>query len=140
MSAVTENEKRVLLGEGAFSNFPYSGCVYRTSEEHPRSIKQISAGGELLLRYPALVGIMHACPFPPPNNGREIELPFVSIAVYLPRVTDGRFRIRSDGGFVEKSGGFVVKSGARPPLCLTSRAALCIMNLSYEREVSLCFA
>lgn len=67
------DEERILSGEGIFVNFPKSGCVYRAREALPWSIKWISAGGELVGRYFARLGLTPEQPYKPLENGRPVE-------------------------------------------------------------------
>ncbi len=74
---LTVGNSRILLsGEGFFVNFPHSNYIYRSTDAHPWSIKWISANGELIERYLALVGITREQPFMPLQNGREVEVLF----------------------------------------------------------------
>ena len=74
-----------LSGEGFFVNFPHSGCIYRTRESLPWSIKWVSAGGELVGRYLALLGITPEHPYMPLENGREVESLFDEMYEHFDR-------------------------------------------------------
>ena len=71
---LTVGDRRLLLrGEGFFVNFPRSGCVYRTRDSVPWSIKWIAAEGEQIGRYLSLLGITPESPYLPLSRGREVE-------------------------------------------------------------------
>ena len=74
-----------LVGEGIFVNFPHSGCVYRANAALPWSIKWISAGGELVGRYFARLGLTPEQPYKPIENGREVEAVFDEMYEHFDR-------------------------------------------------------
>ena len=55
-------EERLLSGGSVFVNFPHSGCVYRTLEGEPWSIKWFSANSPTLSDHLAAVGLTVASP------------------------------------------------------------------------------
>lgn len=68
--------ERTLSGGCVFVNFPMSGCVYRTLDGEPWSIKWFSATAPMLAESLARVGLTPASPVLPVRDGAEIEAVF----------------------------------------------------------------
>ena len=87
-AVLSSDNKRILLsGEGFFVNFPYSNYVYRSDETRPWSIKWISAKGELVERYLALIGVTRENPYIPLKNAHEIERLFDEMYDFFDRTS-----------------------------------------------------
>ena len=67
-------EERLLSGGSVFVNFPHSGCVYRTLEGEPWSIKWFSVNSLSLAGHLAAVGLTPESPVLPVTDGGVIEV------------------------------------------------------------------
>lgn len=143
--------RRLLLrGEGFFVNFPRSGCVYRTQDSVPWSIKWIAAEGEQIGRYLSLLGVTPESPYLPISRGREAEAvldemyehfdrPSLASRILCVSLVHKLFAVlaagerREDGGnpYVRRALAMIGEGYADPALSVRSLAAALGLHPNY---------